>query len=68
MVASTGTSHGRPNNAICVVSSSIISLEMNPPSGGSPAIEAAASVAMTAVTGITLASPPSLRISRVPVS
>ena len=41
---------------------------MNPPSGGSPAIEAAAMVAITAVTGIALASPPSRRISRVPVS
>ena len=65
MVARTGTNIGMPKRTVCSASSSIISFDKNPLSSGIPAIDSAANVATTKVTGISVRKPPRRRISRV---
>ena len=65
---SMAISQGVPAQIVWAASSSIISFEMNPFSGGTPAIEAAATVASVAVIGISAAKPPSCLAFRVPTS
>ena len=67
-MASIGTSHGLPSHVVCVVSSSIISLERNPLKSGIPAIDSEATMAIAAVIGIRWRRPPSRRKERVCVS
>jgi len=50
------------------VSAKNISFDRKPLSSGTPAIEADATIASAAVTGIARRSPRSTRMSRVPVS
>src|SRR3546814_19741988 len=67
-VASVGRIQGLSAQTVCADSSSIISLERKPFRGAIPAMERPATVAMVAVIGISAASPPRGRASRVPVS
>ena len=53
-MASSGTSQACPAQTTCDASSSIISFDKKPFSGGSPAIDAAASVPSVAVIGIVV--------------
>ena len=67
-MASAATIQPLPSQAVSTASWSIISLEMKPLKGGRPAIDAPATIAMVAVTGISCSRPPRRRMSRVPAS
>jgi hypothetical protein len=66
-VASAGTTQS-PGPAARSASSKNISFDRKPLTSGTPAIEAAATIASVAVHGMWRISPASLRMSRVPVS
>ena len=60
--------HGSPAAAASRNAVNTASLATKPSSGGRPAIEAAATIAIVAITGIRRPSPESLRQSRVPAA